>query len=645
MRFPPALLEEIRARLPVTSVVGKRVRLQKAGREWKGLSPFNAEKTPSFYVNDQKGFYHCFSSGQHGDIFKFLMTTEGLSFPDAVERLAAEAGVPLPKMTPEVERLIEQRRDLYDVMEVACRFFEGQLQKASGAHARAYLQNRVIAPDMQAEFRLGYAPDSRTALLDYLRSQGVSDDLILRSGLIIEPDEGRTFYDRFRGRVIFPIQDMKGRVVAFGGRALDNERGPKYLNSPETEMFEKGRLVFNGHRAREAAFKSSNVIVVEGYMDAIAAFQAGVKAVVATLGTAFTEAQIQSLWQLAPEPILCFDGDRAGQAAAFRALDRMLPFIRIGRSFRFAFLPEGRDPDDLIKQSGLEGFRKVTEAAHKFWDVLWDREIQGVDAVNPDSMAKLDAKLRGLVGQISDPQLRYRYELSARIHIKDFFWKATRKGFADAKGEVSALSLLRTSELFSGEPTRMVGWERLFLGLCVEYPDFAAQACDEIARVTFRGTLKLHSGGVQSFSTFASCLLDLIEEEGIQDSRSIYRRINPVFFDMLDFLHGRENEHLPAGYRLRERFPILNYHVGEEYLSRCFWHFLDMLVQREMEDELATELESLSDEIDEQTSRRLTGYKAEILERRDRILTRDSELAEEGSAWRAALRPALQLAA
>ncbi|MFM9974977.1 MAG: DNA primase, partial [Beijerinckiaceae bacterium] len=324
MRFPPSLLDEIRARLPVSVVVGRRVKLVKSGREYKGLSPFQAEKTPSFYVNDQKGFYHCFSSGKHGDIFRFVTETEGLPFPEAVERLANEAGVALPKATPEAFEQEKKRRDLYDVMELAAKFFEAQLQKPVGAEARAYLAKRQFTERTQAEFRMGFAPESRDALMSYLRAQGVSDQQMLDAGLLIEPEGDRALYDRFRNRVIIPIQDNQGRVVAFGGRVLDPEGKPKYLNSPETALFKKGFLVFNGHRAREAAFKAGTIIAVEGYLDAIAVWQAGLRHVVATLGTAFTEEQIATLWRYAPEPIICFDGDRAGIAAANRAIDRIL---------------------------------------------------------------------------------------------------------------------------------------------------------------------------------------------------------------------------------------------------------------------------------------------------------------------------------
>jgi DNA primase len=629
VRFPPVILDEIRARLPVSAVVGKRVRMKKAGREWKGLSPFNAEKTPSFYVNDQKGFYHCFSSGKHGDIFTFLMETEGLSFPEAVERLAADAGVPLPKASPELEQVIEKRRDLYDVLELACRFFEAQLMRPNGAEARAYLDRRGVSASTQAEFRLGFASDSRTALLEHLRGKGIKDDLIVRAGLAIEPEGGRGLYDRFRGRIIFPIQDLRARVVAFGGRALGPDVKPKYLNSPETEVFHKGQIVFNGHRAREEAHRTQSIVVVEGYLDAIAVYQAGRKSVVATLGTAFTEEQIEALWRLAPEPVLCFDGDNAGKAAAFRAVDRMLPLVKVGKSFRFAFLPQGQDPDDLIRTSGISSFEKHLDASLKFWDVLWRRESETIDPTNPDEIARLDQNLRRLISQIVDTQLRYRYELSSKLHVNELAWRGTRRRFEEPVGGVSSIALLRSSRIFSGEPTRLTRIERIFLGLCVEFPDFAAQACDRIAAVTFRGHHKL-STGEQSYQAFASALMDLIIEEHTPDAASIYQRINPVFYEMLDFLHGREAPGQPLGYRLRQQFPVLSYVHDETYFSRCFWNFLNMLIVREMEDELTSKAET--EEIAE--AERWFELQSHIHLLRDQITAEENELADLASIYR-----------
>jgi len=343
MKFPDSFLEEIRARLPVSQVVARRVNLKRRGREFVGLSPFNKEKTPSFTVNDQKGFYHCFSSGKHGSIFDFVMETEGLSFPEAVERLAGEAGIPLPKPDPQYERAQQQRLGLYDALEAAARYFEDELKSKEGRGALGYAERRGLLPSTLKEFRFGFAPGDRSALKSTLLAKGFSEKQLLDAGLLIRPDDGRETFDRFRNRLIIPILDIKARVIGFGARTLDDSVQPKYLNSPETSLFDKGSTIFNFARARGPAFDKNELIVVEGYMDVIALHQAGFANSVATLGTAFTERQMELLWQLAPEPIICFDGDRAGEAAAARAIDRMLPTLREGHSFRFAFLPQGSE--------------------------------------------------------------------------------------------------------------------------------------------------------------------------------------------------------------------------------------------------------------------------------------------------------------
>ncbi|MGL4241509.1 MAG: DNA primase, partial [Beijerinckiaceae bacterium] len=343
---------------------------------------------------------------------------EGLTFPEAVERLAREAGVPLPEVTPEAIQQEKKRKDLYDVMELAAKFFEAQLQRPIGQAARDYLAKRQFSDRTQAEFRMGYAPDGRDTLLSYMRNQGVTDEQMIDTGLVVVPEErGRAIYDRFRNRLMIPIQDGQGRVVAFGGRVLDPDGKPKYLNSPETVLFKKGYLVFNGHRAREAAFKAGTVIATEGYLDAIAVHQAGMRNVVATLGTAFTEEQIATLWRYAPEPIICFDGDRAGVGAAHRAIDRILPALKTGFSFRFAFLPEGQDPDDMIRKKGVEAFADVTAKAAGLWDALWQRETANLDLSTPERQAMFDKRMQELVAQIGDPLVKRRYELQSRLRV------------------------------------------------------------------------------------------------------------------------------------------------------------------------------------------------------------------------------------
>ena len=354
MRFPNSFLDEIRARLPASAVVGRKVKLRKQGREFAGLSPFNAEKTPSFFVNDGKGKWFDFSAGKNGDIFTFVMETEGLSFPEAVERLAGEAGVPMPARDPEAEAREKERATLYDVLELATQFFEAALNARTGAAARGYLTGRDIGPDLQRKFRLGYAPADRSALKEHLSGKGISQEQMIAAGLLVSGPDIPVSFDRFRERVIFPITDFRGRIVAFGGRALSADVPAKYLNSPETELFHKGTLLYNGANARHAARDAGSVVVVEGYVDVIRMVAAGFANTVAPLGTALTERQLDILWRLADEPILCFDGDKAGLRAAHRAADLALPQLRPGKSLRFALLPGGQDPDDLIRASGPE---------------------------------------------------------------------------------------------------------------------------------------------------------------------------------------------------------------------------------------------------------------------------------------------------
>jgi DNA primase len=640
VRYPPELLEEIRTRLPASTVVGRKVRLKKAGREWKGLSPFNAEKTPSFYVNDQKQFYHDFSSGKHGDIFTFLMETEGLSFPEAVERLAGEAGVALPKQSAESREVVERRKDLYEVLELACQFFERQLQSPAGQGARDYLARRDIAPATLTEFRLGYAPDERGALLAHLRAKGVEDGQILAAGLAVQPDDGRPLYDRFRGRAIIPIQDGKGRVVAFGGRALAAETQPKYLNSPETELFRKGEMVFNHHRAREAAFRTNAVVVVEGYLDAISVFQAGVKAVVATLGTAFTEDQIRALWRLAPEPVVCFDGDKAGRQAAFKAIDRILPALRTGHSFRFAFIPGGKDPDDLIREAGVERFKHVVDEALPLWDVIWSREVEGIDFSTPDQQASLEKRMAELFGQIADKRLKRWYELRARIHLSDLFWrsrqdKRSRFGPKDGIGRADT-ALIRSTELLAGIPTRQVGLERILLGLCVECPDLAEKAHEQILRLRMRGTYT-DDGQTLTHQRFVDALMDLLLVERIDGPGDLYRRLDPTFSGALDFFHGRESPERAMGHRLRSRFPILAVYPPRDFVERCFQNFLEIFVVREMEDDLAGLLEDLEKtpaDLDHKAEEHLLSLQRELLETRERTNKTELDLAEEAGQYR-----------
>jgi DNA primase len=436
MRFTPQFLDDLRARLPVSEVVGKRVKLKKAGREWKGLSPFQQEKSPSFTVNDQKGFYHDFSSGKHGDIISFVMETEGVGFTEAVERLAALAGVALPAPTPDAARHEQRRKTLYDVMDLAAKFFADTLAARGGARARGYLGDRGISPAVQLQFRLGYAPGERFALKEHLGSLGIPVEDMVEAGLLIASDDIPVPYDRFRDRVMFPIADQRGRVIAFGGRALEKDVPAKYLNSPETPLFHKGDNLYNLATARTATHNGAPLVVVEGYVDVIAMVGVGFAGSVAPLGTALTENQLALLWKMADEPILCFDGDRAGQKAAWRAADLALPHLKPDKSLRFALLPEGQDPDDLTRSGGRVAIEEVIGAARGLADLIWARETAGGSFPTPERRAGLEARIKELTHGIQDEAVRryYRQDLTERLR-RAFAPDGGRGGYGRGGGE------------------------------------------------------------------------------------------------------------------------------------------------------------------------------------------------------------------
>ena len=425
MRFPPGILDEIRARLPVSQVVGRRVRLKRHGREYTGLSPFKHEKTPSFTVNDEKGFYHCFATGEHGDIFTFLTKTEGLTFPEAVERLAEEAGVSLPKPTPQAEAREVETVRLRKLMDAACAFFQNSLRSSAGAQARAYLEGRGLSEDDIEAFGLGYAPNGRSALKEHLANKGFTQPDMVAAGLLIAGDDIPVSYDRFRHRLIFPIGDLRGGVIAFGGRALDADQQPKYLNSPETPLFHKGSVLFNAATARQAAHERGAVIVAEGYMDVIALSRGGFANSVAPLGTALTADQLKLLWRMANEPLLCFDGDSAGMKAAHRAVETALPLLQPGRSLAFAFLPDGLDPDDLLRQQGREALANALGETRPLVDVLWAKELQAGEWNTPERRAQLETRLRELTAMIADKTVRLYYEQEMRRRLRDQFTAAS----------------------------------------------------------------------------------------------------------------------------------------------------------------------------------------------------------------------------
>ncbi len=421
MRFTPQFLDELKARLPVSEVVGKRVKLVRSGRELKGLSPFNKEKTPSFFVNDQKQAWFDFSSGKNGSIFDFVMESEGVTFPEAVERLAAMAGMALPKVSREDEERAARRKSLHDVVELAAKFFQDTLASKTGARARGYLADRGIDVATQLKFRLGYAPGERYALKEHLGSHGIATEDMIEAGLLVAGADIPVPFDRFRDRVMFPITDLRGRVIAFGGRALEKDAQAKYLNSPETPLFHKGANLYNIATARQAAHDGAQLIAVEGYVDVIAMVSAGFAATVAPLGTALTEDQLGLLWKMADEPLLCFDGDNAGVRAAYRAVDLAMPRLLPGKSLKFALLPQGQDPDDLFRSGGRDALAEVIAAARPLAAMLWARETEGHQFDTPERRAALEARLNEIAASIGDEAVRKYYRQDFNARLSQFF--------------------------------------------------------------------------------------------------------------------------------------------------------------------------------------------------------------------------------
>ncbi|WP_217575500.1 DNA primase [Mesorhizobium sp. GbtcB19] len=426
MRFPPAFLDEIRDRVPISQVIGARVawdrRKTNASRgDYWACCPFHGEKSPSFHCEDKKGRYHCFGCSVSGDHFKFLTELDGMSFPEAVEKIAEMAGVPMPVRDAQEERREKERASLTDVMEMATTFFQERLQGPEGAKARAYLRERGLTSATQQSFRLGFAPDSRNALKEHLAANGVPKADIEACGLVRHGDDIPVSYDWFRDRIMFPIPDSRGKIIAFGGRALAPDALAKYMNSPDTELFHKGNVLYNFARARKALAKGGTVIAVEGYMDVIALAQAGFENAVAPLGTALTENQLELLWRMAPEPVLCFDGDKAGLKAAWRAADLALPSVQHDRRARFALLPEGKDPDDLVKAEGPDAFRAVLAESRSLDELLWMRETAGGAFDTPEQRAGLRKTLRDLTSRIRDESVRYYYQQGMREREEAFF--------------------------------------------------------------------------------------------------------------------------------------------------------------------------------------------------------------------------------
>ncbi|WP_309666365.1 DNA primase [Tabrizicola sp.] len=476
MSLPPGFLDELRTRVSLSSVVGKKVTwdMRKSnmakGDMWAPC-PFHQEKSASFHVDDRKGFYYCFGCHAKGDAVTFVKDTENVGFMEAVQILAAEAGLPVPAQDPRAVEKADRRSDLIRVMEEAVKWFRLQLKTAAAAEARAYLAKRGLTPEAQDRWEIGFAPAGWTALTDAMAQKGIATDLLIDAGLAAKSDK-RAAYDRFRNRIIFPIRDGRGRAISLGGRAMDPADPAKYLNGPETDLFDKGRNLYNQAPAREAAGKGQPLIVAEGYMDVIALSEAGFRATVAPLGTAVTEDQLRLMWRISDEPVIALDGDTAGIRAALRVIDLALPLLEAGKGLRFAMLPTGLDPDDLLKTQGAGAMKAVLDAAQPMVNLLWARETEGRSFDSPERKAALDKTLRAALKRIADPSIRSHYG----EEIKRLRWElfGTRRSFTPGKRSQSpsgALPSTRSSLLAqSSGPVDEILREAVILAILIVHP-------------------------------------------------------------------------------------------------------------------------------------------------------------------------------
>jgi len=486
MAFPPSFLDDIRARVSLEETVGRKVKLIRKGREMWGLCPFHNEKTPSFSVSDAKGFYHCFGCGAHGDLFAFEMQTAGASFPEAVEHFAGLAGLPMPEVTPEDRRRADRAKTLLDVMEAACAWYEGQLRAPVGEAARAYLAGRGLDDSALRRFRIGFAPPGSRALRSALTTgpDKLPEPLLIEAGLLVRPEDGRAPYDRFRGRVMFPIGDRRGRIIAFGARAMGDAQ-PKYLNSPETPLFHKGRVLYGLAEAREAMRAAGEGIVAEGYMDVIALQRGGFVNAVAPLGTALTEDQMTELWRQCRTLILCFDGDAAGARAATRALERLLPLIAPDRRARFALLPEGQDPDSLIRSGGAPAMRRVLDGALELHEALWRIERGRGALDSPEDFADLEKRLETAWGRIGDSALRYRYREHFRARLNAAFRAPGGAAGRPRRGPDMASPGPIRRRPGAGVANSGEIQERILLAAILNHPDLLAEVDEAVGGVAF----------------------------------------------------------------------------------------------------------------------------------------------------------------
>ncbi|UZD91744.1 DNA primase [Cognatishimia activa] len=619
MSLTPAFLDELRTRTSLVQVIGRKVlwdnRKSNPGKgDMWSPCPFHHEKTASFHVDDQKGFYYCFGCHAKGDAINFVQETENVSFVEAVKILADEAGMAMPDRDPRAQEKADKRATLADVMEQAVQFFRMSLKTAAAAEARAYLERRGMSLETQDKFDIGYAPEGNQ-LFKHLTGKGIDPKMVIDAGLAAVPDDGRAPYDRFRGRITFPIRDPRGRCISMGGRALDPNARAKYLNGPETTLFDKGRSLYNQGPARAAAGKGQPLIVAEGYMDVIALVEAGFGGSVAPLGTAITENQLQLLWRISPEPIIALDGDKAGVRAALRLIDIALPLMEAGQSLRFALMPEGQDPDDLIKAKGSKAVQAVLDQARPMVDLLWEREIEGKNFDSPERKAALDKALREKIKLIKDPSIRAHYGQA----IKDLRWKLFRPASGGKKGgafrpgkwaPTGAKGTTKASLVASADAARQRHMrEAVIMASIIATPAVLDEFEEGLERLTCE----------DNDHSFLRDLLLRQAHRGVHDLRSVIE--DAMGPEPLDFLMGHPHVRIAPPVRRPGDVELARQTVSEEMQK--------LTAEAGWQAELAEAEEDLRDASDEAVTWRL-GQAAEARNRALRSLQEDSAEYEVG---------------
>lgn len=551
MSLPKAFLEEIRARVPLSDVIGKRMKLTRAGREYKGCCPFHNEKTPSFTVNDQKGFYHCFGCGAHGDVVGFLMNHDNMAFMDAVEQLAGLAGMQVPKPTVAEQKKFQRQMSLYDLMEHTAKWYAEQLHAPENKKILEYLLTRGLSLEAIKAFNIGFSPQEDQLLKQSLQKAGYAVDAMKEAGLFRDSQRQKGgVYPFFRGRVMFPVLDFQGRCVAFGGRVLPESHGgppdksaPKYINSPETDIYHKGRMLYGLSRARKVIGDGATVVVVEGYMDVIALWQAGFKAAVAPLGTALTENQMEEIWKIMPEdarsPVLCFDGDTAGQRAAARSLERILPILKPDYSVKFAFLPEQHDPDSLIKDEGVSAMQKVIDNAIGIFDMMWAEAAKGRNFSQPEAKAGFRSALEKQARQISNMTVQefFVHEINQRIN-EAFFSGGQGKSASRYQGQnrppfgkkqMPGIHTPYRPLNMSAKPIRSSRLlrEKVLLATMINYPDLFGEFGEQL------GMIEIPNG---EYDAVRQCLLRFLTDA---EDQEIYLDDQAVKQHLIESGHGK----------------------------------------------------------------------------------------------------------